>query len=64
MLWYKRKWTGVSTGLDFLCQLLYWFAWSQGPVYRLKTRSGELANDLLDRYCRCERCLQRGGKRL
>ena len=55
----KREWTGAPAWCDYLAQFLYWVALSRGPVARLKDRAIGAAQRLLDRYCRCERCLQR-----
>jgi len=52
----KRKWSGAPAWADYLAQLLYAIDYKISSIGSwFSYRAGEL----LDSFCRCEKCLKR-----
>ncbi|KKN24706.1 hypothetical protein LCGC14_0892090 [marine sediment metagenome] len=53
---FKKAYTGMPRGWDLVVQFLYWFSWKLG---RFANQPSWWAYDILEKYCRCEKCLER-----
>jgi hypothetical protein len=55
----KRRWTGVPAWLDYILQLSGWFEYQVVDKVARFLSTSEWRNQMLDRYCNCEKCVAR-----
>jgi hypothetical protein len=55
-----KRYTGLSTKVDALVRLLLWVSDRLELLARIHWWPREVAYRVLDRYCQCERCRERG----